>query len=334
MTVTPQTNTSLKAIAELIAEHDNFVICGHVSPDGDCLGSQLALWHALRAVGKNATCILVKDEPIDPSLTFMPGTEEMVPAKSFQGDASVFIGVDVPTRERIEADACAILDRCSLSITIDHHANETTMCDYVYVDPDVASASMIVWEIAKLINEGWPPAECALCAYTGLITDTGGFRFQNSDAQAFKAASELVAYGVDPAFAAACAFQNRSLTSLKLEEIVIGRLRLREGGAVALSWVTISDMERLGAAKSDTEPLIDTLRSIHGVRIACILREQDGKIRGSLRSKDETDVSTLARQLNGGGHKAAAGFTLDMNLEEAVKLLEVKLHELVGSQEA
>lgn len=334
MTVTPQTNTSLKAIAELLAEHDGFVICGHVSPDGDCLGSQLALWHALRAIGKNATCILVRDEPIDPSLAFMPGVEEMVPAKSFLGNANVFVGVDVPKRERIEPDACAILDRCSLSITIDHHASETTMCDYVYVDPDAASASMIVWEVAKLVNEGKPPVECALCAYTGLISDTGGFRFQNSDAQAFQTASELVAYGVDPAFAASCTFQNRTLTSLKLEGLVIERLRLREGGAVALSWVTISDMERLGAVKSDTEPLIDTLRSIHGVRIACVLREQDGKIRGSLRSKDETDVSALARQLNGGGHKAAAGFTLDMNLEEAVKLLEVKLHELVEPQEA
>ena len=241
----------------------------------------------------------------------------------------MFIGVDVPSRARVEDDACALLDRCKVSLTIDHHASDTTMCDYVYVDPDAASASMLAWEVAKSLV-GNPPQASALCAYTGLITDTGGFRFQNCDARAFLFASDLVAYGVDPAYAATCAFQNRTVASLRLEELIIRRMETEERGQVVISWLKREDMEKLKAVKSDTEQLIDTLRSLHGVRVACMLREQDGKIRGSLRSKDETDVSALARKLNGGGHKAAAGFTLDMDLEGAVELMKREIHILLG----
>ena len=329
MTVTPQTNTDLLRIAELLKGHDDFVICGHVSPDGDCLGSQLALWHALRALGKNATCILVRDEAIPPSTAFLPGIDLMVPASDFHGPAQVFVGVDVPTRARIEDAACAILDSCELSVTIDHHACETVMCDYVYVDPDAASASMLIWDLAKLLCEK-PPLECAICAYTGLVTDTGGFRFQNSDVRAFKAAAELVSFGVDPSYVATCSFQSRTMASLMLEELAIGRMKVIADGSVAISWVNVEDMTALGAVKSDTEPLVDALRSLYGVRVACMLREQDGKIRGSLRSKDETDVSALAREFGGGGHKAAAGFTLDMDFEQALTLMEEKLTALVG----
>ena len=328
MTTTPQTNTGLVEIAELLAANDDFVICGHVSPDGDCLGSQLALWHALRSIGKRACCILVRDDGVPPSLAFMPGIGEMVPACAYDGPTEVFIGLDVPTRNRIEQDACAILDRCSTSVTVDHHASEKTMCDHVYVDPDAASASMLVWKLVKLLCEN-PPSESALCAYAGLISDTGGFRFQNTDTDAFAVASELVAYGVDPSYVATCVFQNRTLASLRLEELAIGRMELMSGGDVALSWVKVDDLVKLGATKSDTEPLIDTLRSIHGVRVACILREQDGMIRGSLRSKDDTDVSILARKFDGGGHKAAAGFTLNTDIKSAIALLEEGLFELL-----
>ena len=328
MTTTPQTNTDLREIAGILRDRDNFVICGHVSPDGDCIGSQLALWYVLRAIGKTATCILVKDEGIPGTLDFLPGSCEMVPACRFNGPADVFVGVDVPTRERIGEDACAILDACTTSITVDHHACATTMCEFVYVDPDSASASILIWELAKMLV-GTPTADCAMCAYTGLITDTGGFRFQNTDPRAFAVASDLVAHGVDPSHAATCAFQSRSMASLRLEELAIKRMKLASEGRVAISWVTLSDLDQFGASKSDAEPIIDVLRSLSGIRVACMLREQDGVIRGNLRSKDTTDVSVLAIELGGGGHKAAAGFTLDTDLETAITLLEQKLCALV-----
>ena len=329
MAVTPQTNVSLEKIATILQDNDDFVICGHVSPDGDCIGSQLALWHALKSIGKNAACVLVRSDPLGASLDFLPGAEEMTPAADFAGTCKTFIGVDVPNRERIGRAACAILDTAQLSITIDHHAADERMCDFAYVDPDAAAASMIVWEIIKLLVDG-PSKECALCAYTGLLTDTGGFRFQNSDSRAFQAASELVAHGVDPSFVATNVYQNRTLASLKLEAIVINRMDVFCDGQVAMSWVDEGDVQNVGAERADLEPLVDVVRSVQGIRVACMMRKQDGKARVNLRAKDDTDVSELARELGGGGHKAAAGFTIDMPMKEALAFMRGKLEDLLA----
>lgn len=327
--VTPQTNVTLAELAGLMRGCDDFVICGHVSPDGDCFGSQLALYHALTAMGKRAACVLVRDEEPAASLAFMPGMGLMVPAASYDGACKTFVGVDVPTRERIGEDACALLDRADVSITIDHHASAVAMCQHVYVDPDAAAAAMLVWDLAKLLVDE-PPADCALCAYVGLVTDTGGFRFQNSDSRAFDVAAELVAYGVDPAMVATNVFQNRSMASLKLEALTIDRMQLLGDGRASLSWVSEDDLARFGADKADVEPLVDIVRALDGVLVACMLRDQDGQVRGNLRSKDDTDVSALARELGGGGHKAAAGFTLDMPMSEAVEFMKPRLAALFG----
>lgn len=327
MTITPQTNATLADIAQVILDNDDFVLCGHVSPDGDCLGCQLALWYALKALGKRAACVLVRDEPIEAGLQFMPGIGEMVPADRYSGPCEVFVGLDVPTRERIGA-ATTLLDKSKTSITVDHHAADSTMCDHVHVDPDCASASMLVWDLVKLLMDE-PPHESALCAYVGLLTDTGGFRFQNSDARAFEVASELVEIGVDAAEVAVWVFQSRPLASLKLEGLTIERVILLAGGAAAISYVTQDDFERLGATKADAEPLVDCVRSIAGTRIACMLREQESNVRGSLRSKDETDVSLLAREFGGGGHKAAAGFTLNMPISQALEHVSGKIVDLL-----
>ena len=328
MTTTPQTNATLEEIAHVIREYDNFVICGHVSPDGDCVGSELALYHALRYLGKNATCLIARDEPLDAGFAFMDGIADMVPASSYDGPCDVFVGVDVPTRERI-ADAVRFLDASTTSITIDHHACDTTMCEHVYVDPDAASASCIVWEVVKLLIEE-PPVECAIATYVGLATDTGSFQFQNSDARAFEVASELIAQGVNPAEVAQHVFLNRSLASLKLEALTITRLELFADDEAALSWMRQEDVDAVSATKPDLEPLIDAVRSVQGIRVACMLREQDGKVRGSLRSKDGTDVRAIALEYGGGGHRAAAGFTLDVPLEEAVEMLKARIASILA----
>ena len=178
MAVTPQTNTDLGAIAEALRSRDDFIICGHVSPDGDCLGSQLGLAAALKGLGKRVTCLLAKDEPIDERLGFLPGAAELVPAASFDGIARTFVAVDVPTRERIGEAAAALLEGCDLTVTVDHHAVDSTMTDLVYVDPDAASTTMLVWELAGLLGAE-RAGDVAQCCYTGLVTDTGRFQYQN-----------------------------------------------------------------------------------------------------------------------------------------------------------
>lgn len=331
MTTTPQTNATLAQIADVLLAHDDFVVCGHVSPDGDCLGSQLALAAALRARGKRAVCVLVKDEPLDAGLAAsLPGADELVFAGAYEGPVGVFVGVDVPTRERIGEAGRALRDRCDLAVTVDHHAVETTMADYVYVDPDSASTTMLVWQLAKLLGVERADA-VATCCYVGLVTDTGRFQYQNTDAAAMRAASEMVECGADPASVAREVFQNRTLASVRLEGTAVSRMRLGAGGAFAISWVSLDDFAAFGAVKADAEPLVNALRQIAGVRVACMLREQEEDVRCSFRAKDDTDVSALARLFGGGGHKAAAGCTLHCSLDEAVVQVERVVAEAVAA---
>ena len=330
MAATPQTNTTLEQMARRMRECDDFVICGHVNPDGDCLGSQLALMHTLRALGKRAVCVLAKPAPIDRGLRFLPGADELVPACDFAGRVGAFVACDVPTPERI-ADGDAIRTRAEVRFTLDHHAADASMADFNYVDADAPACGMLAWELVKLLA-GDPSPEAATCCYTALMTDTGRFQYQNADAAALRAAAEMVDAGADAAAISSEVYQSRSYASLMLERAMLGNLSMAPDGSWALSHVRHDDFERLGAVRSDAEPLVDVVRSIAGVCVACMLREQADGVRGSLRAKgDEIDVSALARRIGGGGHRAAAGFTFDGTLEEALRAMPAYLDGLTAS---
>lgn len=312
---TPQTNITLREIAERFVALDDFVICGHVNPDGDCLGSQLALMYALRSLGKQATCLLAKPDPIDLNLQFLPGLDELVVGADYERAPKVFVAVDVPTVERI-GTAAAVQQRAEVRFTVDHHATPGTMSEFNFVEPGSPSASLLIWEVAKYMDAVTP--QVAQCALTGLITDTGRFAYQNTTAESFTAAAEMMQAGGQPALISREFFQNRSLPSVQLERIVLDRMQFEQEGTFAFSWLTQEDFASNGAIKADAEPLIDSLRSIRGVRVALILRENEqGEVRGSLRAKDDTDVAQVARAFDGGGHKAAAGFTFKGSMDEA-----------------
>ncbi|MEG0324386.1 MAG: bifunctional oligoribonuclease/PAP phosphatase NrnA, partial [Raoultibacter sp.] len=315
----------------VLRDADTFVICGHVGPDGDCLGSQLVVYHALKALGKQVTCLLAKAEIIEEGLLFLPGIESMVQASEYQESPEVFISVDVPTAERLGDAAAAVRAKASLTVTVDHHAHDEVVSRYTYVDPDSASTTMLVWRLVAELGVERTPA-IATCAYTGLVTDTGRFQFQNTDKAAFEAAFEMVEAGADPAFVAQNVFQSRSRASLFLEGIVLSRMRFAENGQFVMSYLARSDFEETGAVKADAEPLINVLRSLSGVRVACILREEPEHVRGSFRAKDDTDVAAIAKTMSGGGHKAAAGFTLHEPLEDAIVRVDKVVRSVLSSE--
>ncbi len=328
--VTPQTNATLARISSELRERNDFVLCGHVSPDGDCVGSQLALSHTLKALGKNVVCLAAEEAPADPSLAFLPGYDALVPAACFAGAARTFVALDVPTRARIGEAAAALLDSCDFSITVDHHASDAIMTELAYIEPGSASCTMLVWELCRLLLDV-PPTTSALCAYTGLVTDTGGFQFQNTDRRAFEIAADMVACGADPSLVARNVLQNRSRASLALEARALSRMRFCAQGTCVVSWVTRSDMDELGAAKPDVEPLVNALRSLRGIEVAVMLREQGGEVRGSARAKAAADVASFARFFGGGGHVAAAGFTVRAPLDEAIARIELELERRFGA---
>lgn len=331
MTVTPQTNATLKEIAQALLEHDNYVIVGHVSPDGDCIGSQLALWHALHRAGKKATCAFATDETsLEKSLQFLPGSESIVPAASIE-QAECVICVDVPNESRMGEAAAALHAGASFTVTLDHHANLQRVSDLSYTDPDAAASALIVWELAKGmgVDRG---GELALCAFTGLVTDTGRFQYQNTDAYAFACAAEMRQLGVDLALVCNQLFQRRSLSALKLENAATNRMELLMDGSLALTYVTLDDFKTTGAVKADADNIVNVLRSLDGVRVACTLRETEDNLRGSLRSKDDTDISIFARDHNGGGHKAASGFTLYGDIQSQFDQIKDELEEFLNEQ--
>jgi len=313
---TEHTNTTLLELATVLKENDHFVLCGHVNPDGDCIGSQLALWSALKQLGKQATCLLIKKDSIEQGLLFLPGVACMVPVDEYEGEPCVFIACDVPNDERL-GGAARIKKECALTITIDHHLARESMSDITYSDPSVAATTLIIWELVKLLAVE-DRKDIATCAYTGLVTDTGCFQFQNTDAYAFALASEMIAEGVNAPLVAQQAFQTRSIASLMLEQIVLSRLMIGAEGGYAISYLTTEDFARAGATKADSDPIINIIRALQGIRVACLLRDESDIVRGSLRAKDDTDVAKIAEQFKGGGHRAAAGLTIESSLEEAL----------------
>ena len=331
MTVTPQTNCTLQTLANQLVDLDNFVICGHVSPDGDCLSSQLALALALRQMGKRAVCVLVKDEPVESNLArVLPGVAEVAFAGAYDGPAEVFVGVDVPTRERIGEDACRLLDAAKTSFTIDHHAVPERMCATCYTDPDAASTTMLIWELCGYLGVD-RSGDIAHCCFTGLVTDTGRFQFQNTDARCMALAAQMVEAGANPAAISREIFQNRTVASLRLEGVALERMAFVEGGLAVISYLTRTDFERFGAVKSDAEPLVNVIRGVEGVRVACMLREQEDCIRASVRAKDDTNVAAIAEKLGGGGHVAAAGFTLHCPIDEALAVVQAAIAKAVNA---
>ncbi len=326
MAVTPQSNTTLEEIAEVLLKAQTIAICGHVSPDGDCLGAGLALAHALRGLGKKVAALTARPDPIEQGLRFLPGADMLMAAADYDGVPDVFVAVDVPTPERL-GDGDAVRRRARTTVTVDHHAAPDAMADYSYTDPDAAATAMLVWRLAHFLGANCEGA-VATCCYTGLMTDTGRFQYQNTDEGVFSAAAQMVAAGARPGDISCEVYQNRTLASLLLEAMVIDRMVFLDEGRCVISWLEMTDFERLGAQKSDAEPLVNVLRSMGGVRVACMLRQQDGAVRGSLRAKDDTDVAAIARGFGGGGHRAAAGFTFQGTVAQAVEELSGILSRL------
>ncbi len=317
----------LSEIAQTLLEADDFAICGHVSPDGDCIGSALALAWALRSTGKNVTCLLAKDEPIDYGLRFLPGADQMVPACDYEGGCQTFVAVDVPDASRMGNEAKAFHAQAAETITIDHHISKCPMSRVNYVDADAAAAAIIVWKLIPLLGVE-PDERMATCCYAGLLTDTGSFQYQNTSAESLSLAAQMVSAGADPSHVAEEAYQNRSRASIALEKRMLGHIEYPCGGKFAMSYLKRSDFVETNATKADAEPMIDIVRSIRGVRVACMLREQDGQVRGSLRAKDDTDVAVIANRFGGGGHKAAAGFTFKGTLDDAISAMREVFAEL------
>lgn len=322
------------AIAALIEGAQTIAICAHTSPDGDALGSGLGLAEIISArwPGKEVTNLLADTAPVPRIYRFLPGSDGLVPASRYPETPDLFIAVDLSSKPRLN-EAQAVCDRARKVAIMDHHPCDEPFAQTYIIRPDAAAVGVIMAEFAQHLGVRITPnlAQDLFCA---IMTDTGRFQYQNADGEAFEIASMLVDAGASPSEVSLQVYQSFRLQYLHLESVVTGRIITFDHGRIAYSYATLADLKRTGASLDECDGLIDVVRSVDGSEVALFLKEVDkGVVRGNLRSKGSTDISTVARLMGGGGHVAAAGFTakgdVDEVLAQVLPLLFRALHHEV-----
>lgn len=320
------------AISRLIASAKTIAICSHTSPDGDALGSELGLAYVIQRKWPEAqVAVLLADEaPVPRIYSFLPGTDALLMPHEYELTPELFIAVDLNDRRRLNK-AAAICDKAKNVVVIDHHPSSDPMGDAYVIRPGAAAAGVLVAEFALYLGVELTEeiSQNLMCA---IMTDTGRFQYQNADGEAFKIASLLVDHGASPSIVSLHVYQSYRLASLHLKSLVLGRITTFEHGRIAYSYATQNDLDRTGADLDECDGLIDVVRSVEGSEIALFLKHVPGnKVRGNLRSKGTHDVSAVARLMGGGGHRAAAGFTYEGDIDEALTAvlppLKALLHE-------
>jgi bifunctional oligoribonuclease and PAP phosphatase NrnA len=282
------------------------VVCAHVRPDGDAVGSVLALTLALRENGIAAVPTLADTDGVPDTYSFLPGFGLYVPADELQAP-DVFVALDTPVLSRLGV-AGELAQSAKTLIVFDHHPD---CCDYGTVtvsDTSAAATAQIVWRFCSALDKA-PSRDVAQCCYVGMITDTGRFSYDNTSAGALRDAADMIDTGVDAADISRLVYQSRSAASLALEARVMSRLVTVNHGRVACSWVSDDDFAETGALRSESETLPDAIRVLRGIEAAVLLGQRGDEIRVNLRSKTGADVGSVARHFGGGGHRAASGFT-------------------------
>ncbi len=321
---------------EFIESAQSIAISGHTNPDGDCIGSGLALYHMIKHYypNKEVQVLTADDSPVPRTLRFLPGSEELMYASEYAEYPDLFISVDTPKLERIK-NSKEVFERSTLTIAFDHHPDFEDFAHTNFGDASKSSCTVLIAQFAKALDFELTK-EMAECIYVGLMTDTGRFQYQNTNYEGFLVAAEALKAGCDPSEMALEIYQSCTLEYLHLESIVSSRIETLADGHIAFSYVRDEDFENTQAKKSDSDGLIDTIRRINGADICLLLRDNEKKnqVRGNLRSKTNYNVAQVARQMNGGGHRVAAGFTYDGTIEEVYEKIMPLLFDLIGADKS
>ncbi|MCX8006751.1 MAG: DHH family phosphoesterase [Coriobacteriia bacterium] len=309
----------LKQAVEVLRSARHAAVCAHVDPDGDAVGSVLALTHALNAAGVRADPVLASGDHAPATYAFLPGAEQYRTVASLAEQPDVVVALDAPSPTRL-GEAASLLARASAVVVVDHHPDNALFGTVCVVDPDAPSTSALVWDLVELLGV---PAEQAIldCVYCGLMTDTGRFSYSNATPRAFRLAATLAEAGARTTWVYRNVYETRSPAALALTARALDRLALANGGAVAYSWIEEQDLVQTGALQEETEDLIDAIRVVAGPDVVVLFKCSSDRVKASLRAKDGADVGSIARALGGGGHRAAAGFTVEGTLADAIAAL-------------
>jgi phosphoesterase RecJ-like protein len=320
----PQTTSDVAAVAEAIRSHDRFLIVTHENPDGDALGSILAMKLALDQLGKDSVMYLYGDAPLPAEYSFMP-LAELRRRLPDDWRERVLLALDCANESRIGPDP-EPLQGAPLVVDIDHHHDNSRFGTVNLIVPNASSTGEVLRDVFAELGVEITP-EIAEALYIALVTDTGRFQYSNTTAKALRLAAELVDAGADVHRIFRGVYETVQFAKLKLLARALERATIYDGGRVVVSYLLRSDFTDIGAAEAYSEGIIDFLRAVEGADMAALIREpprSDGPARRvSLRaSNDELDVSAIARKSGGGGHRQAAGFSSDASIEEITDFIQ------------
>ncbi len=316
-----------------ISASSTIALISHIRPDGDAYGCTLALGIALESLGKDV--ILYNQSGILSTYTFLPQVSRVIEPPTAAPNLDMIISLDSSTPERLGTTFAAW--KMPVAINIDHHASNSLYGEINIIDPAVPATAQLLYELFTIAR--WPiTPDIAAALYTGIITDTGSFKYRGTTARTFQVAAALAEAGADIANLSEKCFANYPLRRLRLQREVLQKLELRCQERLAFFIIT-QEMYRLtGAQPEDTEGLIENIISIQNVEVALLFEERkDRTVKVSLRSKGRINVSELAATVGGGGHPLAAGATIRgslLNAQEDLLPLCVKtVNQLIAAEE-
>lgn len=307
-------DATLSKVAEHLLHSNDIVILPHINADGDALGAALALGLALKGMNRNVD-VLVEEE-IPSNLDFLPGQEliRKNPQKTYDAALNIDNG-DISRLGQREP----YYHSANMRLSIDHHATNHVEADYSYIDTTAGATGEIVYDLIVHYLKGNLNKDMALCLYTAIVTDTGGFRYTNTTPRTLEISADLLRYHIDFTYVVKKVFDMTSYAKLCLMKQTMNSLRLMEDGKLAVSYITYEDIQKHPAKSDDFEGLVNIGRNLEGVEVSLFLREETKRhFKGSLRSNDYVDVASVAEKFNGGGHIRAAGFNIDGELEDVI----------------
>jgi len=306
--------------AQFLLTHDNFTILSHRRPDGDTIGSSAALCLGLRQLGKKAHVLENKEVSSRFQWLHAGLTKECVE------DGDVIVSTDVASPGMLPKAFQQLLG--TIQLRIDHHGSATSFTDVELVDPNSASCAELVWDVLVMMGVKADKA-IAEAVYVGVSTDTGCFRFSNTNAHTFAVAAECTRAGARIYELNQELFETNTLGRLKMQAWIVDHMKMIRGGEMAICAIPLAVEQGIGVTEDDMDNISSFPRTVAGVCMAATLREtSDGDTKISVRAVPGYDATAIAARFGGGGHKGAAGASLKLPLEEAAKAVEAAMLEL------
>lgn len=328
---------AVDAFKKAVHQSRTVVIVPHVNPDGDAIGSSLALAFALQKTGKEVTLACADDVP--QNLRFLPGWQQFknarelfpddkptaVPENLWSFDLAIIVDLSVPKRL---AHARHLLLNAKRIAAVDHHELGEDLAEGILVvDSSYSATAMLLYDHWRNIGFEFD-ADIAQCLLTGIVTDTGGFKHQNTDPQSLRAAADLMELGGDLAVIHQEVWDRKPYRAIKLLAFALGNIRLGALGKCLYSHLGLQEYENAEATDEDTEGIVNEIGRVDSAVVFALFREhKPNRVRVSVRSHGDIDVSEICRRFGGGGHKNAAGCTFDTGINEAMQQLVPALEE-------